>query len=361
MLDPLKDGFDPLDVGTGLVQAPQNLNDFHFLPLLGGIGMSNDKEGQGKSPIDENLLELLENRISKKVAENVEKGLRWRYGLVAAAIVGIIGFFGWSVKTSIDAQIGLIASTAKENLDKEIDDLQKEAEDTIKDARISLGVTTDQQRRTNALMDQIEKSLGEFQNKLQILEPLAEKVQNLEAQRRDIEVRLEAAGLGVITLQGTAQKLTELASQVEKLSEIISMQAPEATQITSSVQTIIEKSQETAEAAKKAAERTTVFLQFSGPPRSQAQAISQSLSNRGYAIPGEDRQEMAGGLREVRYFHEADRPAAERLVTDTETVLAELGYGELKVKPQPLTTWAGKKPRPGVLELWLSIPRLPGS
>ena len=75
-------------------------------------------------------------------------------------------------------------------------------------------------------------------------------------------------------------------------------------------------------------------------------------------MPGEERLEIARGLREVRYFHEGDRPAAEKLAADTTDTLTQLGYKMPQVQVQSLTTWAGVKPQPGLLELWLSLPRL---
>jgi len=318
--------------------------------------MSNDRKEQNLSPIDENLLELIETRISKRVSENVEKGLRWRYGLVAAAIIGIVGFLGWNIKTSIDSHIGFAVTQVKEDLDKTINELEKEAEDAIQNARVSVEVTAVQQGRTGKLMDQIEKSINEFQKKLPVIERLTENFNELEDQRKRIQVRLEEANYKVIALQGTAEKLAELANQVEKLSNIISRQNPKASKISTDIKTIEKISRASADAVKKTEERITVFLQFAGPPRRQVEAISEALSKKNYAIPGEERVEMASNIREVRYFHEADRTAALNLAKDTEAVLAELKYTEQNVKVLILTAWTGKKPKPGVLELWLSLP-----
>jgi uncharacterized protein YoxC len=329
--------------------------------------MSNDLDKQNQNVIDDNLLELLENRIGKKVSENVERGLRWRYGLVAAAVVGIIGFFGWSIKSSIDAQIGLIASSAKTKFDTEISnlkteldkdtlDLKREAEDTINDAKISIGITAEHQRRTNILMDEIEKTLNEFQRKLPVIEQMTEKFAELDDQRKTIQVQLEDANYKVAALQGTAEKLADLANQVNALSKLIVEKNPKASEIATEVQKIETASRKSVKAVEKTDQRIIVFIQFADTSRQKIETVSTFLNRRGYTIPGEERVKMASNTQEVRYFHEADRKAALDLSRDTKSVLSEIGYRNIDVKATSLTSWTGQKPRPGVLELWLSLP-----
>jgi uncharacterized protein YoxC len=329
--------------------------------------MSNDVEKQNQNTIDENLLELLENRIGKKVSENVEKGLRWRYGLVAAAVVGIIGFLGWSIKSSIDAQIGLMASSArtkfeteisdlKKEIDENIQNLEREAEDTISRARVSVGITAEAQRRTNLLMDNIEKTLNELQRKLPVLEQMTEKFDELDDQRKTIQVQLEDANYKVAALQGTAEKLADLASQVEALSKLIVEKGPKASEITKKVQKIETASRKSVKEVEKTDQRRIVFIQFADTSRKKIEAVSGSLNKRGYAIPGEEQVKMAYNTQEVRYFHAADHKAALDLAKDTESVLFEAGFRNVRIKATSLTSWAGQKPRPGVLELWLSLP-----
>jgi hypothetical protein len=176
------------------------------------------EEERGPGPIDAHLLELMENRLSNKVSERVEQALRWRYGLLAVGIAGAIGFFGWSVKESIDGQINHAVMTAKDRVTQEISALSKEVENTSKATQVSLGVTADQQQRAGTLMAGIEKQLGEFTNKLKTLEQLGEKVDTLEVQRKNIEADLGKAGVGVVTVQNTTEKLADLARQVSVIS-----------------------------------------------------------------------------------------------------------------------------------------------
>lgn len=91
---------------------------------------------------------------------------------------------------------------------------------------------------------------------------------------------------------------------------------------------------------------TTVYFQFAGMARQDAEALSQALQAFGWQIPGEERQARAAGTNEIRYNPQRpeDRDAALRLAED----LAVVGH---PVK-------AGAVPNsailPGVLEIWIS-------
>ena len=58
---------------------------------------------------------------------------------------------------------------------------------------------------------------------------------------------------------------------------------------------------------------STVYFQFAGGARDQAQQLSKALQDKGYRIPGEERTSAAAGTNEVRYFfkgQESNREAA---------------------------------------------------
>lgn len=102
----------------------------------------------------------------------------------------------------------------------------------------------------------------------------------------------------------------------------------------------------------------TVWFQFSGATRDEAQKISAELKQSNYVVPGEDRQAMTDGLREVRYFYPGDKSAAERLAADTCNILDQLGYRQSKVAVKDYTSYP-TKPQPGLMELWLALPTTP--
>jgi hypothetical protein len=100
---------------------------------------------------------------------------------------------------------------------------------------------------------------------------------------------------------------------------------------------------------------STVYFQFAGGARDQAQQLSKALQDKGYKIPGEERTGAAAGKREVRYFYAGQKTIADQLATDTTQALQRLGYPSLQVS----TAFAGaptKSNPDGKLELWLEIP-----
>jgi energy-coupling factor transporter ATP-binding protein EcfA2 len=99
----------------------------------------------------------------------------------------------------------------------------------------------------------------------------------------------------------------------------------------------------------------TIYFQFAGGSRDQAQQLSKALQDKGYKIPGEERIATAAGKREVRYFYAAQKTIAAQLASDTTQILQRLGYPSLSVS----AVFAGdptKSNPDGKLELWLEIP-----
>ncbi len=106
------------------------------------------------------------------------------------------------------------------------------------------------------------------------------------------------------------------------------------------------------------ARQATVWLQFAGASRDQAQKIADNLKKKDYLVPGEERRPMKTGLREIRFFYPGDEPLARQLATEVSAVLKKLGYKDhdIVVQGQGFTTNVNK-PRPGFLELWLDLPQ----
>jgi hypothetical protein len=89
----------------------------------------------------------------------------------------------------------------------------------------------------------------------------------------------------------------------------------------------------------------TVYLQFAIWPREEADAISAKLKSIGWDTPGEDREEAATGLHEVRFNPgvDEDRRAAELLAADLRAA------GNSAVTARPVKIIAA-----GTLEIWIS-------
>ena len=85
--------------------------------------------------------------------------------------------------------------------------------------------------------------------------------------------------------------------------------------------------------------------------RSRAE-YEQSLQKMRLAMAQEA---SAARLKQVRYFFDQDKAAASLLALDAKAVLSQLGFGAVDVDLRDFSNYPGKKPRPGVLELWLGV------
>jgi hypothetical protein len=99
----------------------------------------------------------------------------------------------------------------------------------------------------------------------------------------------------------------------------------------------------------------TVYFQFAGSSREQAQQLSQALRDKGYTIPGEERTGAATGKRVVRFFDSDDEAAAKKLAADAQQALQDLGFPRLVVTTE-LVKQKSKSNPDGNLELWIDMP-----
>jgi hypothetical protein len=97
-----------------------------------------------------------------------------------------------------------------------------------------------------------------------------------------------------------------------------------------------------------------VFIHFSGGnarATAQAQALEQTLRQRGADVIGMVPVQFPIGRASVRYFHPEDQVAAIRLLGTARDRLA--AGGQAPLAPSDFTTFR-PSPRPGTLEVWLA-------
>ncbi len=170
---------------------------------------------------------------------------------------------------------------------------------------------------------------------------------------------------GIETLSGQVATLTEQVNQINQLTASLSnskvADKEKATQIASVLQGVIDETSQNQLIIENARRKTSVFLQFSVGTRNQATALVKQLTGEDFIIFEPERTNLADNKQEVRYFHAEDKDAAEKLANQTVEKLSELGYTDTKtdVKVVSFVSSQEKKPRPGVIELWLQIPRKP--
>ncbi|MBX3566910.1 MAG: hypothetical protein KF914_02555 [Rhizobiaceae bacterium] len=89
---------------------------------------------------------------------------------------------------------------------------------------------------------------------------------------------------------------------------------------------------------------------------SQVKAVTAQLRQQGWRVPGEERIASAAGKREIRYFHEGDRLAANLLRDNLNSTLQSVGFSSLEIREVGEPTSVAKKPAKGILEIWVQIP-----
>jgi hypothetical protein len=305
--------------------------------------------------LDDDKLELLERRLAERVTERVRPALFRLYATAGLAVIGVLGFVSWDLVSEIRQDIG-------DKISKDIEDKRNEIFELVTETRVVA-------KRANDVILRVEKQLQDFEPRAESLDETVEKVDSLNVRSQDFLAIYEQELKPVVaTVASLSEQLKVLAEQVKDLNQIspAAMEStapePEKTprQRSDAIENVISQALEASRNIVEARGRNTVFFQYTGGLRQQAEELAAALRSLGYNVPGVDREAVAAGKHEVRYFHEDDRTAAEDLARDTTDALRREGYGEATasdVVAQSFVAYGGKKPRTGVLELWLELPQ----
>ncbi len=309
--------------------------------------------------LDNDKLELIERQLADRVTERVRSSLFRLYATVGVAVIGVIGFVSWDIVTDIKSEIKSEITTS---IDNEIKAKREEISNRVTETRIIA-------KRANAVIQRVEKQLDEFEPQADNLDATIQKVKALNVTSQDLIASYSREIKPLIAnVESLSKRFVELAKQVEELNTLgvdnesnDKILIPQTTQLQrgEAIQSVISGSEIAQQRLVQALKKTTVFFQFAGGRREQAQDLSSILISNGYIVPGEDRETVATGRFEVRFFHEDDNETAQRLAFDTTDALRFLGYNDDVVPDilvKSLVDYSGKKPNPGVLELWLEIP-----
>jgi hypothetical protein len=312
--------------------------------------------------LEDDRLELLERQLAERVTERVRPALFRLYATVGVAVIGALGFVGWDIVSDIKSEIKAeIKAEITDAIDEEIGAKRTEIAERVTEARFMA-------KRAGEVIERVEKQLDDFQPQADNLDETIERVKALNVTSQDLTaVYSQELKPLVSNVESLSSQLRILAEQVNQLntiatagglnSEAVTEQTPQ--QRSAAIQSVISDSKEAEQRLAQARNKTTVFFQFAGGRRQQAEELSAALKAKGYAVAGEDREGGAARKHEVRYFHDEDNETAQFLAADTTHALRNLAYADRKppdVVAKSFVSYSGKKPRPGVLELWLEIP-----
>jgi DNA repair exonuclease SbcCD ATPase subunit len=310
---------------------------------------------------DNDQLELLERQLAERITARVRPALFRLYATVGVAVIAALGFVSWDIVEDIKSEIKTDVTNA---IDQEIGEKRTEILEQVTETRIMA-------KRVNRVIQRLEIQLDEFQPQAENLDETIEKVKALNVNSQDLIAAYSQQVQPLIAnVESLSNQLGALAEQVNQLNTIAMAGEPDSDQESAgssrqrsaAIQSVIVDTKDAEERFAQARSKTTVFFQFAGGSRERAEAISAVLKKDGYIVPGEDRESGAAGKHEIRYFHDEDEAEAIRLAENMNRALANSEFRDhparVDITARSFVSYRGKKPRPGVLELWLEIPSM---
>lgn len=314
---------------------------------------------------EEDRLELLERQLSEKVAERVRLALFKLYATVGVAVIFVVGFVSWDIVEDIKDEL---KSEYIQEIDKDIDTKRKRIDEQVIESKLV-------SERVNRTIRDIDQRLLDYQSKIEQIDYTYERVNTIYEQVEELNVNaknfIDIYEKEVSPLAENVSALTDqiavLAEQLIAIDEMASKDSRAVEDASATVkptserqmliQSVITQADKVQQSIESARERNTVFFQFATATRNEAEELSSRLRNAGFYMPGEERTERAYTRHEVRYFHSGDEQAARRLARVATEQVASMGYPDLEVDVRDFTAYSSKKPREGVLELWLDFSR----
>jgi archaellum component FlaC len=312
------------------------------------------------SDTEKDRLELLERQLAERVGSRVQASLFKLYAAAGLAVISVVGFFGWDLVGDIKSEI---KTEVTQSIEADIGRKRLEISERVTEARFMAN-------RANEVIQRVETQLDEFEPQAKNLNDTISKVRDLNITSRDLIANYsnELKPL-VANVESLSSQLRVLAEQVDELSRISSGNEipndPVAVQTyeqrSNILSSVISDNKAAEERYAQARSKPTIFLQYTDGSQTQAEDIAAELKGLGYWLPGEERVDQASGKREVRYFHEEDEQAAQKLADDVNSVLTGMGLlseTSMEVGIKSLVSYRSKKPGAGILELWLDIGQL---
>jgi len=319
--------------------------------------------------LDENTLELMERRLADQVVERVRPALFRLYAVAGSAVLTALGLFGWSLISDVKEHARTQATQSKDHHRPLINESRARFDKHSSEIEKQLSIADWLSQRSRTLAEKVDAQLQQLEPRAKLLEDLGARVTEIEQRRREIEEALKRASLQADSTVELSKQIADLAKQVQRLLEDIQAarqvagpagpatpeapvqnqppvrnqpapqtqppqdpaapQSPPAVQNQAAsqnqaVQSIAQAAQSTYDKVASIQVQPTVWFQFAGGSRAQAEEFSRTLEAKRYILPGEERVGAAAGKREVRFFYPDDAETARRLAADTMELWLEL-------------------------------------
>ena len=291
-------------------------------------------------------VELERRRSAELVTDMVESALKRRYTWIGI-IVAIAAFLGSTaiikaVTADLQAQIAVGTETLKriESQADDVDQLSKTARSKL----TTLDATIEE--RFNKLDLKLEEKSEDLDELFDARKRGIDNLDRILIQIEDIRVRVDdltaiveilvkgsdgEAGPGVE--ENLTRNLEDLKIEQKALGELLYKSNEQ-----------IRLSQYSVYVHVAEEEATDEIL---------GEDLGNFLSDTGFVVPKV--QSVALRSRSIRYFHEQDRKGALRVQQSAHDFLRARDLPDVEIKVRDFTGYTGKKPRIGIIELWIYL------
>jgi signal transduction histidine kinase len=320
--------------------------------------MADDSRGDS---INAATLELLERRIADRVTEQARKRVISYYAVVGTTLAGVLGLLGWSVVGWVEREAKTVIHQQITSMTAQVDKVSHDVAGLQQQVNMNLQVLDALGKRAGRTLDNVEDTLKSFEPKSRKLEQVIIDIDELETRIRPIRGAGELADQNRADLERVSRELNTLAQQVKELVGMAQRAPTGSAGGTSGVYNDLAAATEQVAAGSAniareiAASRatTTVYIQFSGYGREAVDQLRTVLAGAGFTVPAAERTSAATSLFEVRYFHDSDKAAADRLAQIITEAAKKVIPGEPRTaKVVDMTSYPSTKPKPATVELW---------
>ena len=290
----------------------------------------------------EDKYELERRRLADAVSESVEKELKKRYSWIGIALA-VAAFVG--------------GATIIRGLTKDLE------------VQIELGKTTLTEIKTNATAsaDEANKLAAQTHTMLDGLDDQLAQISGQVTERASEIDQLFASKKSTLdNLSQTSQQLEDFGKRLDNLTSIVESLAKQSSadtskEVTATLDALKQQQINLAKAVTVTSDQIqrsqysiyVHYLKRDETGKNVGAELSDYLAKNGYLIP--DVREVDQKTRSVRYFFPEDRSGAEAIVQATDDFWRARGRPDIHLEIQNLTDFPGKKPRPGVIEVWFYL------
>ncbi len=315
---------------------------------------------------------ISEDAVTRKVDERVRQQLT-KLSFLGPAGALLLAFLAYYHKDIIDSVVTYGGTTLRAKIDAEYKNhlaTLSQTQDKLREGETRIASTRDifikeqdlfieriartrdeyaaLKAEAEKAKDAAEKTKAETEKKTLELADAKTKVEELLKTLKEVSEASQSTRDRIVTAQSTTiaevdLRYRELATKIAALQQAVVTDLKKGSLTSTTIEAV--PVAQTTDTERK----PTVYFQFAGFERTEAQAISNAIKKFGWTIPGEERTPAAVKTNEIRYNVE-NRAAAQQLEKDAQRSLRELNINiALRLRET-------KEAKSGFVEIWVYKP-----